>query len=353
MTVTRRPARNCNTRAVPRLAGLLALALVAAACITGERPVLVDETVPTEDTTSSVTIGEQDGVGEEAAEPLPTDSLPLSEPDPNLPARALITPTGVVVPVLETTDENYVITTPCGATDTLVWGTPIRSATVAIDPGHGGDESGAVGPNGLKESDLNLDLARRMARILEREGISVVLTRTADYRVPLAVRAEIGNRLESELMISIHHNAPNGVDSTEPGTEVFIQSGSAESARLGGLVQEEVVNALSLFEDVDWTTANGAGAIAVLNSDGEDAYGMIRRPEMPAVLAELGYLSNPSEAALFLTEDYRNVAAQALADAVIRWLETDDPGSGFGDDRTFNPSGGTGGFNGCVDPLLE
>ncbi len=361
MTVTRRAPSNCNTQAVNhgnsqarrRLTALfVGLALVTSACITGERPTLTDDTLPS-DSAPAVTIGEQAGVGESTEGSAPTDSLPLVEPDPSAPALALITPTGVIVPVLETTEENYVITTPCGGTSTLVWGTPIRQATVAIDPGHGGSEPGAVGPNGLTEKELNLDIARRTARLLEQQGITVVLTRTADYRVPLAVRAEIGNRLGSELMVSIHHNAPNGIDSDTPGTEVFVQSGSDESSRLGGLIQEEVVAALSQFEGVEWTTALGAGAIAVVNDSGEDAYGMIRRPEMPAVLAELGYLSNASEASLFLTDEYRDVSAQALATAIVRWLQTDDPGSGFDVDRTFNPSGGTGGSEGCVDPLLE
>ena len=270
------------------------------------------------------------------------------------PALALITPTGVVVPVVREEIDGYVVLSPCGNETPLSWGTPITDAEVALDPGHGGGEVGAQGPNGLTEKDLNLTLAKRTATELRARGISVVLTRTADYRIPLSTRAAIANTLETELMVSIHHNAPVVNPSPGPGSEVFVQFESEESRRLGGLIYEEVVAALSQFTDVDWVTASDAGALSVLNSDGENSYGMIRRPEMPAVLAELGYLANPTEAELFATDQYIDVASFALAEAIEKWLDTDAPGSGFVDEpRRFTPDGRTGGSGGCVDPPLE
>lgn len=269
--------------------------------------------------------------------------------------RALITPTGVVVPVVGTVDGVYEILTPCGEEASIVWGTPVFRAEVALDAGHGGQvETGAQGPNGLVEKELNLALAKATATELNRRGISVVLTRTADYRIPLSTRAAIANELEVKLMVSIHHNAPVVNPSDGPGTEVFVQSGSPQSRRLGGLIYEEVVAALEQFEDVEWVSASDAGALAVINRDDDDSYGMIRRPEMPAVLAEFGYLANATEAELFATQEYLDVTSVALAEAIERWLETDDPGSGFVDEpRRFTPDGSTGGSGGCVDPPLE
>jgi len=212
------------------------------------------------------------------------------------PPRALVTPTGVIVPVLAELAEGYSVRTPCGESAEVVWGTPIWSADVVLDPGHGGAvETGAVGPNGLTEKELNLDVAKRTARVLENRGISVLLTRTWDYRVPIQTRAEIANVLEAKVIVSIHHNAPNANPSTVPGTEVFIQDGVPQSARLGGLLQEEIVAALDQF-DIDWTIASDAGAIVVRNADDDNAYGMIRRPEKPAAHAEPGSPSNPPEA---------------------------------------------------------
>ncbi len=324
--------------------GTLGILLLASSCTTGERPVLapgLDATTTPPDPETTEALVDDDG--DRTAAMLDAG-----------PVRALITPTGVVVPVLGEDENGYRIVTPCGLDGSIVWGTPIHSARVALDPGHGGEvETGAVGPNGLAEKDLNLDVVKRAARILEERGISVVLTRTSDYRVPLAVRAQIGNELDVEVMVSVHHNAPTANRSPIPGTEIFVQLENEESRRLGGLLYEEIVSALTPF-DVSWSTAPDAGALAVINENGENSYGMVRRPLMPAVLAEFGYLSNPSEAELFATEAYLDAASLALADGVGRFLETEDSGSGFVDEpRRFSPGGGTGGANGCVDPALE
>lgn len=323
------------------LSVLLASLLFAAACSEPPRPRLSDETLPT-----IPDVGDAAGDVETGSD---NEPVPFVDDTP----RVLITPTGVVVPIVSTLTDSYSVRTPCGNRSRVIWGTPISSADIVLDPGHGGSvETGAVGSNGLTEKELNLEVAKRTARILESRGISVVLTRTSDYRIPLATRAEIANVLEARAIISIHHNAPNANSSPIPGTEVFIQDGVPESARLGGLLQEEIVAALDTF-DVNWTVASDAGAIVVLNDSGLNSYGMIRRPEMPAVLAELGYISNPAEAELFATVEYQDTAATALADGIERWLTTEDPGSGFRDGpRLFTPSGGTGGSDGCEDPEL-
>ncbi len=334
-----------------QIMSLLATGLVAASCVQVERPELSDDTLPT---VASQELPDEtvDGASSEISEPGVVD--PQLQLDLG-PVNALITPTGVIVPVLSVNESDYLIKTPCGNEEILAWGTPLYTAQVALDPGHGGEvETGAIGPNGLQEKNLNLDVAKRTARILENRGISVILTRTSDYRIPLIIRTEIGQAVNAKLMVSIHHNAPNWLESDIPGTEIFVQTGTPESQRLGGLLWEELVDALSQFEDVQWTAADDAGALEVLNKSGDDTYGMVRRPEMPAVLAELGYISNPSEAALFSTPRYVEVAATALADGIERWLATEDPGSGFvAEPRLFTPTGGTGGTTGCVDPDLE
>ena len=269
-------------------------------------------------------------------------------------ARALITPTGVVVPVTDFTSSGYEVVTPCGVPAVVSWGTPITDVEIVLDPGHGGEiETGAVGPNGLVERDINLSVAKRTANELADRGISVILTRSADYRVPLSVRAAIADRLEARALISIHHNAPQGTRSPRPGTEIFVQDGNAESRRLGGTIYEAVVEALDEF-DIDWQTAPDAGVLSVLNDEGTDTYGMIRRPKAPSVLAELGYIANPAEAEFFATDEYVEAVSVALADGIESWLLTDAEGDGFvAEARVFTPNGLTGGSTGCVDPPLE
>jgi N-acetylmuramoyl-L-alanine amidase len=258
----------------------------------------------------------------------------------------------VVVPVLERTPSGYLVRTPCGNETELVWGQPLRSADVVLDAGHGGDERGALGPSGETEAELNLDIARRTAAVLDAQGVTAVLTRTGDYRIPISNRAAIADQLSAEAFVSIHHNSPTPDPSDRPGTEVYAQVGSEASRRLGGLIHEEVVGALSAF-DVEWSARTDAGVLTVVNGDGENAYGINRYPATPSVLAELAYLSNPSEAAVLATPEYRQAAADALASGIVRYLRTADGGSGFVEaPRLFNPSDTTGGTDGCVDPQL-
>lgn len=230
-------------------------------------------------------------------------------------------------------------------------GTPIHGVDVVLDPGHGGPvDTGAVATTGLAEKDLNLDVAVAVQQLLTSRGISVVMTRTGDYTSPLGVRADFADALNAKLMVSIHHNAPTPGPSPVPGIEVFIQDGSADSRRLGGLLWEHAMAALSLF-DVAWAAASDAGVMTVLNTRGIDAYGIIRGPDTPTALIELGYISNRAEAELFAEPKYVPVAARGIADAIETYLASDAPGAGFGEGRVFNPRPGVS-SDVCEDPDL-
>ena len=228
---------------------------------------------------------------------------------------------------------------------------------MVLDPGHGGRfESGAVGPNGLAEHALNLRLSRAIVDELDGRGIPATITRTGNYGMWLSARAEFADATGADALISIHHNAPTWRLGDSPGTEVYVQSDAdgtprSDSARLGGLLYEEITRALANFDDVAWSRLPNAGVLRVLFPDGGDAYGMIRRPAIPAVLVEYGYLSNPSEAELFATDEYINVAAEATADAITAYLSTDRPGTGFVErPRVFDPAPAP---SRCVEVPLE
>lgn len=269
-------------------------------------------------------------------------------PDPIL---GLVTPTGVTVAVLRETETGSLVMTPCGFETEIATGDPIGITRVVIDPGHGGPtDTGAVGANGLAEKEINLEVARLVVAMLEDRGITAVLTRTDDYTSPLFVRAHLADTLRAEIMVSIHHNAPTPGPSDHPGIETFIQKESPNSARLGGLLWEHARMALATF-DVAWTAAEDTGVMTVLNTRGDDAYGILRHPDTTAALVELGYISNPAEAELFATTDYPPVAATAVADAIEEYLTTENQGSGFVEGRTFNPRPGVG-QDVCTDPDL-
>ncbi len=285
-------------------------------------------------------------------------SVAVSDPGttPNPAPRSagvLLTNSGVTLALLDETPSGFLVRTPCGIETILTRGHPIDSVDVVLDPGHGGaPDPGAVGPNGLKESTINLTVARAAQALLMDRGLNTVLTRTSDYTSPLSVRALFADNSGAELMVSIHHNAPTANLVTEPGTEIFVQHESTESRRLGGVLYEEIVSALSQF-DLTWSSSPDAGVLEVLSTRGVDAYGMLRTPETVTALVELGYISNRPEAELFLTDEYVSVAARAIANAVESYLTTADDGAGYVDTpRVFNPQPGVS-SSVCEDPELS
>ncbi len=280
-----------------------------------------------------------------------TTESPDEEPVDERLALGWLSPEGIPMSIIETDGHIRRVLTPCGNEAPIVLGTPLYQTTVVLDPGHGGPiDTGAWGAGGLREMDVNLRVALATQILLEQRGISVVLTRTGDYPTRLFVRSLLADTLQAELMVSIHHNAPTPSRSSRPGTEVFVQSGSEESARLGGLLWARVTRAFSIV-DVAWSRARDSGVMTVINANGEDAYGMIRNPETPTALIELGYISNPAEARWFATDAYPFYAGLAVANAIVDYLTTQRPGVELGPGRVRDPLPGISSSQ-CVDPHL-
>ena len=269
-------------------------------------------------------------------------------------ARALRTPSGVVVEVLSEVDGGYLVLTPCANEVVVASGEPIESAHVVLDPGHGGSEPGAVGPQGSRESQINLAVAERVEALLTEAGVSVVMTRSADYRISILSRTAIANALQPQAFVSIHHNAAPDGPAGEPGAETYYQHLDPESKRLAGLIYEEALVDFSQI-DIEWAGDTDAGVKYRKGESGDDYYGVLRRSAgVPATLTELLYLSNAPEEALLLTPAFQQVEAEAITRAILRYLTTDDLGSGFVEayPRTA-PAGGGGGTSNCVDPAFE
>jgi N-acetylmuramoyl-L-alanine amidase len=272
---------------------------------------------------------------------------------PDGPPRAVVTPSGVVLAVLGSNGDGTVVArAPCGG-EVTVSGSTISGADVVLDPGHGGDEPGAVGPGGTTEKSVNLAIAEQTARRLAALGASVVLTRTADYRITLASRAAIAVSVQPQLFVSIHHNAAPDGPRAGPGAETYFQIASPESRRAAGLIYEELVGAFDGYA-IAWVADRDAGAKYRLRADGGDYYGILHRTAgVPAVLSEAAFISNAPEEALLADPAFQAVEAQALTDAIVRFVSTSDPGSGFVEPypRT-EPAGPGGGAQGCVDPPM-
>jgi N-acetylmuramoyl-L-alanine amidase len=282
-----------------------------------------------------------------------TTTVPPAPPLAGVRAPVVVSPRGIVLPVLRPEGAGQRVYLPCGGTGVITEGTPLASAQVVLDPGHGGSEPGAVGANRLTEKAVNLAVAERAKALLEANGVSVVLTRTADYRMTLGARARVAKALRPRAFVSVHHNADPDGPHEGPGSEAFYQYRDGQSKRLAGLLFEEMVAALRQYP-VAWTGDTDAGAKYRLNSSGGDYYGVLRQTAgIPGVIAELAFISNPPEAELLARPDVQEVEGRAVAGAILRYLRTNDPGSGFTEPYPrVTPAGPGGGAAGCVDPPL-
>jgi N-acetylmuramoyl-L-alanine amidase len=263
------------------------------------------------------------------------------------------TSNGIVLPVKTVNaDGTFTVDTPC-SNQANVRGAPISGANVVLDPGHGGNENGAIGPSGLLEKDVNFSVAKDVQQLLEAQGATVVLSRTGDYNTTLETRAEIAVDLHPQAFVSIHHNANPDGPSDVPGNETFYQITSPDSKRLAGLLWEEITAAFTPYH-VAWAAEKDHGAKYRPNSSGGDYYGILRDAAgVTSVLSEAAFMSNPPEEKLLADPAFRHVEAEAIARAIVRYVSTNDPGSGYVTPypRT-GPAGPGGGPQGCTDPPL-
>jgi N-acetylmuramoyl-L-alanine amidase len=218
---------------------------------------------------------------------------------------------------------------------------------IVIDPGHGGVETGAIGPSGLQEKDLTLDLARRLRTLLERQGATVVLTRDEDRVLPLDDRTAIANHNRAILFISIHLNASKRKSAVGAETYFLATSATDDEARtLAGLENKAYeppdaplptttgstpAHALEL---ILWDLAQNSflvessrlaesiqtelnAATGVRDRGGRQApFRVLMGATMPAILIEAGFISNPEEEARFKDDAYKDKVAEAIATAV-------------------------------------
>ena len=176
------------------------------------------------------------------------------------------------------------------------------SGTVVIDPGHGGKDPGATSVLGFYEKGINLSVALDVARLLEQRGLRVKMTRTDDYYPELEERAAIANRLNADLFVSIH--ADSFPKSSRRGFTVYIAKAASSSSRRAA---RAIVRSMS-----------GTG----LNSFGVQTanYHVLTATRGPAVLVEMGYLSNRREAALLRSSSFQNRLAKAIAEGIIDYF---------------------------------
>ena len=228
-----------------------------------------------------------------------------------------------------------------------------RLIVVALDPGHGGEDPGATGPSGLREKDVVLAIALALReRINARPGMRAMLTRDADFFVPLGERVRKARRVQADLFVSIHADA--FVNPQARGASVFaLSDGGASSTAARWLADKENaadlvggINVKNRHADVMRTLLDMSTTAQIKDSlrIGREVLGRIgkvgklhrgqveqagfavlKAPDIPSILVETAFISNPEEERKLRDRDYRQQLVEALEDGIARYFARHPP----------------------------
>jgi N-acetylmuramoyl-L-alanine amidase len=220
----------------------------------------------------------------------------------------------------------------------------LKIGKIVVDAGHGGHDTGTVGPNGLMEKDLVLDVALKLGKLLEdRLGAEVIYTRDDDTFIPLETRTAVANKEQADLFISIHANSSS--DSSARGVETYYLNFTSSHDALEVASRENSVSEKSIHElqdlvkkialkekieesrefaaDVNRSLYSGLSA----KSPGIQNRGVKKAPfivligaNMPSILAEISFVSNPTDEKKLKTNDYRQRVAESLFKGVNKYV---------------------------------
>lgn len=220
----------------------------------------------------------------------------------------------------------------------------LRIGKIVIDPGHGGHDTGTIGPHGLYEKDLVLDVSKRLGKLLQsRLGAEVVFTRNDDTFIPLETRTAIANQEQADLFVSVHANSSRDPDargvetyylnftSSPEALEVAARENAASDKSIHELqdlvkkiaLKEKIEESREFASDVQQSLHSG---LAVKTSGMRDR-GVKKAPfvvligaNMPSILAEISFLSNPGDEKRLKTPDYRQRIAESLYRGISRYV---------------------------------
>jgi len=229
-----------------------------------------------------------------------------------------------------------------------------RLIVIALDPGHGGEDPGAIGPSGLREKDVVLAVALKLRdRLNSNPNIRVMMTRDADFFVPLNERVRKARRVQADLFVSIHADA--FFTPQARGASVFALSDGAASSSaarwmanrenaadmVGGVNNVAVKDALVLRAMLDMSTSAqikdsmklGAEVLGQIGRVGnlhkkkveQAGFAVLKAPDVPSILVETAFISNPQEEAKLRDEDYQDKLVEALATGIARYFAKNPP----------------------------
>jgi N-acetylmuramoyl-L-alanine amidase len=232
-----------------------------------------------------------------------------------------------------------------GGDRSLIRALGLKIGKIVIDPGHGGHDTGTIGPNGLREKDLVLEVGRRLGKLLEaRLGAEVVYTRKNDTFIPLETRTAIANQQRADLFISIHANSSR--DPNARGVETYYLNFTSSPEALEVAARENAVSEKSIYElqdlvkkialkeKIEESREFAADVQASLHSGLATKSPSIRNrgvkkapfivligANMPSILAEISFVSNPSDEHRLETSDYRQRIAESLYHGIAKYAD--------------------------------
>jgi N-acetylmuramoyl-L-alanine amidase len=177
---------------------------------------------------------------------------------------------------------------------------------VLIDPGHGGKDPGAIGIGGLREVDVILPIAKRVAAILQSNGYQTKLTRDSDYFVGLDERVSMANQYNATIFVSIHANSIDGRPDVN-GLETYYYG--QEGGKLAEVVHRNVLSAVTQ-----------KGYYLGDRNTRSARFLVLRKSRIPAILVETGYLTNEIEVQRLRSDAYRATQAQGIANGIMEYL---------------------------------
>jgi N-acetylmuramoyl-L-alanine amidase len=220
----------------------------------------------------------------------------------------------------------------------------LKIGKIVIDPGHGGHDTGTIGPNGLEEKDLVLDVGRRLGKLLQsRLGANVVYTRKDDTFIPLETRTSIANQEQADLFVSIHANSSR--DPGARGVETYYLNFTSSAEALDVAAREnaasdksvyelqDLVKKIALKEKIEESREFASNVQRALHSGlaakspGIRDRGVKKAPfivligaNMPSILAEISFVSNPGDERRLGTSDYRQRIAESLYRGISKYV---------------------------------
>jgi N-acetylmuramoyl-L-alanine amidase len=228
-----------------------------------------------------------------------------------------------------------------------------RLVTIALDAGHGGEDPGAIGKRGTFEKDVVLSIARRLKRMIDQEpNMRAYLTRDGDYFVPLHVRVQKARQVQADLFVSIHADA--WISPTARGSSVYAlsQKGASSSAArwmankensadlIGGVnirhkdrAVAEVLLDMSTTAQINDSLKLGAAVLQEIGGINrlhktrveQAGFAVLRAPDIPSILVETAFISNPDEELRLKDEDYQHQMATALVAGIKRYFRANPP----------------------------